>query len=408
MISLRTCKRASIALATAAAVVACGGSGVAPENFKLIAHQFVDDVEFIHGTVRTALAEDGKVAFSGIRSTPHGQQAVFVGSGEALAVVTTYVAGYSDVQALQISAAGELAFIAHRNVRTTQYRGLYRTDTLSSQYVTLHEGVAQWNSNADGPTPPKRIRMAANGMLGFGTNINGNGGIYRVPAAGMPELLRAASGTYYNNGALDVNDAGTVCVQMEYMDPNSGLSRGLLVFDTPGDTLATIETTLMNAGVGVQPRVAMNNAGQVAFALNDTVTIHYYTPPLPGGGMPSGTQTLQPGVYLATPVPFGTPFTYTLIASNADGYSDFGEIDLNDQGVVVFEARYAGQTGVFSGSDPITDRIAMTNRLLVVDGEINVFNEVRLGQLNNQNQVSLFTNDTITGRRKVWRVDDIK
>jgi hypothetical protein len=183
------------------------------------------------------------------------------------------------------------------------------------------------------------MRMAANGMLGFGTNINGNGGIYRVPAAGMPELLRAASGTYYNNGALDVNDAGTVCVQMEYMDPNSGLSRGLLVFDTPGDTLATNETTLMNAGVGVQPRVAMNSAGQVAFSLNDTVTIHYYTPPLPGSGMPSGTQTLQPGVYLATPVPFGTPFTYTLIASNADGYSDFGEIDLNDQGVVVSTLR---------------------------------------------------------------------
>ena len=143
--------------------------------------------------------------------------------------------------------------------------------------------------------------MSGNGTIAFSNIVNGSGAFYTAPAGGAATVLRQGSGTFFNNQALDVNDAGAGAMQMEYTDPNHGLSRGILVFDTPGDDLSSIETTVERTGVGVQPRLSINNLGQVAFALDTSVTINYFNPPLPGGGAPAGSQMLTEGIYLATP-----------------------------------------------------------------------------------------------------------
>jgi VCBS repeat-containing protein len=191
-------------------------------------------------------------------------------------------------------------------------------------------------------------------------------------------------------------------MDMEYGDPNAGLRRGLLMFDTPGDTLATIETTLER--VGAQAQVAINNAGQVAFSLDAPVTIQYFTPPLPGGGVPSSTLTVPAGVHRATPTPFGTPFSFTTIATPADGYSAFGKVALNDSGTVVFEANHNSNTGVFFGANAATDTIAITGEDVTVGGRSQFFSIVRLGGLNDANQLAIQTSDFRTTDQQIWRV----
>jgi hypothetical protein len=199
---------------------------------------------------------------------------------------------------------------------------------------------------------------------------------------------------------------------MEYTDPNNGLSRGILIFDSPGDTLASIETTIERVNVGNQPKLAINNLGQVAFVLDSPATINYFNPPLPGGGTPNGSQTLTPGVYLATPSPFGTPFTFTQIADTSGLFNSFGEVRLNDNGTVVFEASVEVlpnqfESGIFTGPDPVADELVLTGKTISINAENNFFSVIRLGDLNNQNQLTFQTSDFLTTDQRVWRVSNV-
>jgi hypothetical protein len=413
---LRQVLTTASALCIALWASACGTTAiVGPEHYTLIATDFVGGLKFIDASVPPSLSDDGHVAFVGSRTSPFIRpEAIFVGHGGPLSVAQTETAGYTQLTAVQYAASGELVFIGEHTPVATALRGVFRTTSTGASYSTLLEGRTTW-SFGDADTPPPRpytLAMSPNGTVGFSTIVNAAGGLYRVPPGGSTELLRGASGTYFNSGfkarEFDVNDAGAVAVQLEYSDPNAGLSRGLFVFDAPGDTLATIESTVMRQGVGSQPALALNGSGQMAFALNGPVTIQYFHPPLPGGGAPAASQTLGAGVYLATPAPFGTPFTFTQIAAAAGGYSNFGRVDVNDSGVVVFEANYDGEKGIFSGSDPIVDRVAITGRLMIIGGQPNFFSVVQLGQLNNHNQVSIQTSDSRTTDQRIWRIDAIR
>lgn len=412
-LSRRAALAACAALPLAAGLPACGGGGghrrVRPADFTLIATDFTDGVQFIDGNVRVALNATGQVAFCATELPPPSSgfsHAVFVSqAGGGLVRLPTDSLGFADVDALQLTPGGEPVFVATRSA-SPPLRGVYRFDALTAAVTPLLEADPAWSfGDPGGPPPQARLAMSANGTLAFSTLVSGNGGIYRSGVAGPPELLRAGSGVYYNNQSFAVNDSGAVVVQMEYGDPNAGLARGLLVFDTPGDTLATIDTAGERASVGWQPRVAMNNAGQVAFSIGSSTTIQYFTPPLPGGGAPSSTQTIPPGVHLATPTAFGLPFTFTTIAVPADGYSSFGELSVNDDGTVAFAAGLPdGNSGVFFGADPIDDAVAVTGADIEIGGEVQFFSVVRLGALNNAGQLAIQTSDFRTTDQKVWRV----
>lgn len=390
----------------------CGGAGrVRPADFTLIATDFVDGVHFIDGNERVAINSSGQVAFvaTELPPPPSGfSQAVFVSQpGGALAKLPTQALMYLGVKGLQIAPTAEVAFVASNNTNPAMpRRGVYRGNAATGTITALVEADPAWSiGDPGGPPPQPRLAMSPNGTLAFSTLVSANGGLYRSPLAGPPELLRAGSGTYFNNQAFAINDSGAMAVQMEYGDPNAGLSRGVLVFDTPGDTLASIESAGERASVDWQPRIAMNNHGQVVLSINSSVTIQYFTPPLPGGGMPSSTQTIPSGVHRATPTVFGLPFTFTTIAAPSDGYSSFGDVAINDDGTVVFSADLPdGNSGVFFGPDPEDDAVAVTGADIFIGGVRQFFSIVRLGGLNNAGQVAIQTSDFRTTDQRVWRV----
>jgi hypothetical protein len=414
LVSRRTALASIAALPLAAALPGCGGDdddppgGVQPADFTLLATDFTDGVQFIDGNVRIAINASGQVAFVATELPPPVSgfsQAVFVSQPAGpLAKLPSESLGFIDVDALQIASGGDVAFVATR-AGMAPLRGVYRGNPITDTITALYEADPAWSfGDPGGPPPQSRLSMSANDTLAFSTLVSSAGGIYRSPLAGPPVLLRGGTGVYFNNQAFAVNNAGAVVVQMEYGDPNAGLRRGLLVFDTPGDTLETIESAGERASIGWQPRVAINNAGQVAFTTGFDITIQYFTPPLPGGGAPSSTQTIPAGVHLATPTAFGLPFTFTTIATPADGYSNFGDVAVNDAGTVVFTAGYGGNSGVFFGADPIGQRVAITGEDITIGGALQFFSVVRLGGLNGANQVAIQTSDFRTTDQKIWRV----
>ena len=360
----------------------------AAPSFEIIGQDFVDGVGFISGNIRPSIGEDGKVVFAGTQ-LPVGAQSFFVGDGtNPLSPVEYSVAGYSQAKVVKIDSTGTVSFIAQRNASPMNFQGVYRTNTTGSSYSTVFE-VEDVFGPPPIPAPQHRLAVSGNGTLAFSNIRDGDGDLYTAVAGGPATVLRAGSGTFYNNLPFDVNNSGAVAIQMEYTDPNNGLSRGILVFDTPGDTLASIETAVERVGVGVQPRLAMNNHGNVAFILESNITINYFNPPLPGGGTPSGSQTLTPGIYVSTPSAFGTPFSFTKIADTSGAFNSFGEIRYNDLGTVVFEASVEVspgnyEWGIFTGGDPVNDLLVRTGVNTSINGQNNFFSVIRLGDLNDQ------------------------
>lgn len=411
-ISRRSVLASMAALPWIVALPGCGGAGrVQPTDFTLIATDFAGGVQFIDGDERIAINASGQVAFVATELPPPSSgfsTAVFVSQpGGTLAKLPTEALMYVDVKALQLAPSGEVAFVATNNTDLAMpRRGVYLGNAAADTITALLEADPAWSfGDPGGPPPQPRLAISANGTLAFSTLVSASGGLYRSALAGPPVLLRAGSGIYFNNQAFAVNDGGAMAVQMEYGDPNAGLSRGVLVFDTPGDTLATIESAGERASVGWQPRIAMNNLGEVVLSINSSVTIQYFTPPLPGGGVPSSTQTIPAGVHRATPTAFGLPFTLTTIATPADGYTFFGDVAINDDGTVVFSAALpGGNSGVFFGPDPDDDAVAVTGEDIVIGGVTQFFSIVRLGGLNNAGQVAIQTSDFRTTDQKIWRV----
>lgn len=389
-------------LLVSAATLAPSQLASAGLQYTVIAQDFVGGIGFINGNVDTAINADGTVIFMA-GALPSGAAMIFGGNGGALSSVDTTGNGYSNISSIQIGPFGDVVFVGRRGVSPNSFDGVYHGTLGGGAINTIYEGPTIFDPMM--PPPRPRVRMAENGTVAFATVTNGNGAIYTSSANGPPDVLRSGSGTFFNIQQFDINSSGAVAAQMEYTDPNMGLSRGILMFDSPNQSLDQIDTSLERMSVGVQPTVAVNDLGQVAFALNTSVTINYFDPPFPGGGSPNGSQMLGPGVYLATPSAFGTPFTFTQIASTSDGYTSFGDVDVNDHGLVVFEASIGGgDSGIFFGSDPTLDVVARTGITTTINGDDNFFSVVRLGQLNNSNELSFQTSDFLTTDQIVWRV----
>ncbi len=374
-----------------------------PASYTVIASDFTGGVYFIDGTVRCAINPAGRVAFVASQTAPSPtfQKAVFSGTGAALSKLATESRGCTAVTALQVGAKGDIVVAATRVTRASSWRGIYRVT--KAAVSTLYEGALPYVFGNPPPAQSRLVMLTDGSKLAFASLLSGQGGLYRSGFTGLPTLVRQGSGTFYNNRALGIGAAGAVAAEMEYTDPYSGLTRGALVFDTPGDSLGTIESTVERGGIGLVIELALNGVGQMAFALNTAVTIQYYSVPL-GGGVPTTTFTIPAGVHVATPTAYGSPFSFTTVAAVADGFSNFGKVAINDSGAVVFEASAgSGRSGVFHGNDPVADVVAVTGEDVVMAGQNHFFSIVRLGGLNNAGQVAFQTSDFRTTDQQIWR-----
>jgi len=191
---------------------------------------------------------------------------------------------------------------------------------------------------------------------------------------------------------------------MEYTDPTAGLRRGILIFDVPGQGIMDIDTAIERLPIGMQPMPAINASGQVAFANNSSVTLLFFEEPGVYSDPPAVTMTLEPGVYVSTPTPFGEPSELELIAGTAGPYASFSRVDINDDGVVVFEASLdAGGYGIYTGPNPTLHKVIALGD--VRDGQL--FSWIRMGELNDAGQLSLLTSDHNSTDRQVWRIDNL-
>jgi hypothetical protein len=389
-------------------LVAClaPATAFAQPTFVQIAREFSGGLWWLDPNFRPAIANDGMVAFAGSHASNHfSATRIFIGDGGTLRAANFGGSGLSALGQLSINDQERVAFAATRTNRSGAYRGVYRLVFKGpmATFTTLYEGLNVMNP-APGALRPVRYdaAMSPNGTVAFSSVMNGAGAIYRSPFAGPYGELRTGTGGFYNTGYLDVNDAGQVVVQMEYSDPTAGLTRGFLIFETPGQTLQVTDTALERLGIGAQPVPVINNTGTVAFVCNGMMTMRFFTPPGVFNTTSYEDVVIGPGIWTVTPGPWSLPKYPTLIAGPADGYSNFGRVEINDSGQIAFEATANGASGVFTGPDPIADKV-------LASGDVRgnqLYSVVRLGSLNNAGELAIWTSDYYSTDRQVWRVED--
>lgn len=282
-------------------------------------------------------------------------------------------------------------------------RGVYRSAWTGGGVTTLLEGCPASSGDV---IMGRDVAMSPGGTVAFSQLVNGQGAIYRGPSSGPVSVLRSGSGTFYNTRALDVNDAGLTPVAMEYFDGVAGgLMRGVPVFDMPEvikpQTLFAIE----KQGIGTHTEVSIDSAGTVALSIPHAVTLT----------LEGVTTMYEAGIYTGTPTLFNTLKSLTLFAGTSDGYCAFGDVEINDSGTVVFEARVddggdcgtsgANYDGIFRGPDSTADAVITFGASEL--GNHQYYDSINLGELNSSNQISLTTtySEPLVMPVMVWRAD---
>jgi hypothetical protein len=356
------------------------------------------DIEF---GVRPALSQDGTVVAAESTALLFGDGTTFGALDLSSHDLTL---GGTGKKAVQVRDGGDIVFVAQRADASCSgtTRGAYRINSGGGALGTLRETCT---SGTSAPRIGFDIAMSPNGTVAVSDIQNGNGALWRGPSAGPLAQLHAGSGEFYNTGGLDVNDAGQVPVQMEYSDGFvGGLMRAVLVFETPEQAKLDLDTVIEKMGIGAQPPHAINADGTAVIALPFDMTITI-------GGMPT---SYVAGIYTATPTQFNTPKMLTLVADLSGPYCRFGNVDINDDGDIVFEAQLDDSftcgdgtsfDGLFTGADPSKNKVVAREDEKL--GDHQYFDSIRLGELNNADQVAFLTSysEPLVDPVKVWRAD---
>jgi hypothetical protein len=376
----------------------------AAQHFDQIALEFVDGLGFLDTSVQPDLSNTGRVVFAGDEAGT-GDDHLFAGSGDGLERVDLSSFGFSNLENVEVDNAGNVAWTSDRLTSGVTYRGVYRT-RLDPPFPGIYSRLTIYQGRLfpyDALQPPARrhIALTSHGELLYSSLTNGDGGLYKGPILGTKSLYQDGSGIYYNNIQLDLNEAGEVTAQLEYSDPILNLSRGIFVWDAPLQLRDDARTAVEKLGVATQYAPDLNNAGQVAFVVGANATMTFYDPPNDGGGAIVAQIQLTPGIWLATPTPFGEPPILTQLVDTSTGFSSFGQVLLDDFGRVVFSAsKAAGGSGIYRGPDPVADKLVEVGD--IVDGRL--FSFLALGKGNDWGQFALITSDFFTTDRQVWRV----
>lgn len=378
-----------------------GSSPARAQHFDEIALEFVGGLGFLDASVPPDLSNNGAVVFAG-DEVGTGADKIFVATGDGLVAID--LAGFSNLEHVEIDNLGDVAWTADRTIAGVVYRGVYRSK-LDPRAPGVYPRTAlyQGRLNPYNPLiPPARrhIALTSHGEIVYSSITNGDGGLFKGPIEGAQPLFQD-SGVYYNNIEVDLNEAGEVAIQLEYSDPILNLSRGIFVFDAPLQMREETRTAVEKLNVGEQYAPDLNNAGQIAFVVDNSPTMTFYDPPDDDDGAIVAQVQLSPGIWLATPTPFGHPPSLTKLVGTSTGFASFGRVLLDDFGRIVFSASKAGGgSGLYDGPDPVANKLVEVGD--IVDGRL--FSFLSLGKGNDQGQFTLITSDFYTTDRQVWRI----
>ena len=233
-------------------------------------------------------------------------------------------------------------------------------------------------------------------------------GIFTSSGGVITPIINANEPFSYELRGLDLNESGTIVF---YRDSGfyfySGIPAG--IYTSLNGTLSPLLTVFgFGPFFGISPYPTINDSGTVAFQANDSI----YTT---NGGTaisvidPASFSSLDSFVSInnSGTVLFGGDFitepgnvypfvrglytardgSLTTVATN-DSFLDFYNVAINDRDTVVFLAEMGGGIGLFTGSDPITDKvIAMGDEFFGSTIRYLSFN--REG-LNNSDQIAFY------------------
>ena len=173
-------------------VLLMGALPVAAQHFDQIALEFVDGLGFLDATVRPDLCNDGSVVFAG-DEVGTGADKLFVGAGTGLASID--LAGFSNLENVEIDNLGDVAWSADRTIAGITYRGIY-SSKLDPPRVpgvyprfTLYQGRL---SPYDSLLPPARrdVALTSHGEIVYSSLTGGDGGLYKGPIEGARPLYQ--------------------------------------------------------------------------------------------------------------------------------------------------------------------------------------------------------------------------
>lgn len=250
--------------------------------------------------------------------------------------------------------------------------------------VSVNGGTITPISPSSGVTPDARgVDINNHGTVAFRGTVNSSGATGIFTGSGGPLTTIAdttgAFGPLTSVNTPTINDAGTVA-----FSASMGGSNVLFTGNGGALTQLTDPSTIVNVNKSV-----INNAGQVLFQAL----------------LSSGEQALirADGASLTTLVDNSGPYAglFSLLV---------GGVGFNDAGQYAFSASLdAGGAGIFTGSDPVADRVIGAGDIL--DGSpIGSTRLVRDGALNNAGQIAFwaqFQDSPTTFHSTLYRADPI-
>ncbi len=206
-------------------------------------------------------------------------------------------------------------------------------------------------------------------------------GLYTV-SDGEVSLIADSSGSFDSFGSTGINDASTVAFAAELDAGGSGI---FTISDGATTTIAD-ESGPFDFLLG---GTAINNAGTVAFGAFPNFDDFL------GGNGGGGIFTNSGG---AT----------TLIADNTGPFATFGPPAINDSGTVAFQATLDAEgVGIFTGPDPVTDKVIATGDTLF-GSTVTSLSFARFDNkgLNNSGQLAFFA-ELEDGTSGIFRADPV-
>ncbi len=372
--------------------------------YQQIVKELSSGIGFLETGIQPDIANNGLVVFSAGNPETF-EQRLYVGNGDWYVPTELETLGYAQLRNVEIDNRGNIVWTSTRSAGSVINGGVYRT-TIDTTSQTFGPKFTIYEADIASPdftiTPARKdIALTSRGELFFSTIWDGQGDLFRGPVTGPYSLFQMGSGSYFNTKELDLNNAGEAAIQMEYLDPTLGLGRALFVFDEPDQSATETRTAVEKLGVSNQYAPDINNAGQVAFVVDDTATMTFFDPPHDAGGTIVAEVTLTPGIWLATPTPFGQPPELTQLVGTTTGFASFDRVLLDDFGRIVFKAvKTAGGSGIYDGPDPVADKIIEPGDM--IDGR--VITMTLLGKGNDWGQFTLIVGDFVSTDREVWRL----
>ena len=311
-----------------------------------------------------ALNDAGQVSF--VTTLPSGVAGVFVGSGGAVTTVADNSGDFATFGFPGINGRGQVTFYGNKIVRSGFYSGPDGATPLIENHGAVEAFVGDIYSSPSGAFSASHAILR---LPGFQQEIF-------VSNGGRPTRVADTSGLF---GLLDldprVNAFGKVVFHGTRRDGSDGIFAGR------GGALTTIAETSDTFAVFLDSP-AINDRGQVLFQ----------------AFLSDGTH----GLFLSSHEEIST------VLNSTGAFFDFGRAPaINDRGQIAFEGMAGDLVGIFTGGDPVADRVIAVDDPL--DGStVSSFGGLAFDSaLNNRGQLA-FIVTLKDGRTGIYRADPIR